>query len=540
MKNKFFILFVILFSISIFAQEDQKQNPGVELPDFVITGKDVVSLKSAAKIEPGIIPVISPNYFKPAYSPEELNVKEISNPITKDVKLLDSLNYSNGHISFGAGIYTLPTADVDYAIPFNGGFFEAYVNGNNQLAYVDYSEKYNLLGGLNLFYTSDENAPFLPGTQVKIHGNYGNSAYKLYGSATPMIKRTYNNGTFSVNVINDYLNTFNFGLNLKNCLYSLTNENYTESLFDLNGFAKVPISSVTIGLDVNFKKQNLTNAERGTEYWISNYDSKSYYLKLRPKFSLNIADGLKATFGIDYSRTGGESFTSPYAAFAFGLSKNLSFFAEFNPDAKFLNSGYFLNQNPYFDAPNYVNYFYKKNVQTKLALKYEYGPYFQIDGGVQYYSSHNIPYYSDSLTSGIFNIKYADGKSISAFIDLLFHMGPYGVFYGTIKAFDTRNTDNNFIPYNTRADVTLAYSYYFDIGLNAKAELYFNSGSYTDINNMQKIDPFTDLRLYFKYGFAKNLYLTLSLSNLINSNNYIWKGYKEKPFDIVGGFKYKF
>jgi hypothetical protein len=56
---------MLLCSTLTLAQGNDKNNPNVELPDFVITGKDVISLQKSAKIDPGIISTISGDFLKP-------------------------------------------------------------------------------------------------------------------------------------------------------------------------------------------------------------------------------------------------------------------------------------------------------------------------------------------------------------------------------------------------------------------------------------------------------------------------------------------
>ena len=59
MKRLLIIISVLFFSILIFPQDNEKKNPNVELPDFVITGKDVISLQKSKKLDPGFISTVS-------------------------------------------------------------------------------------------------------------------------------------------------------------------------------------------------------------------------------------------------------------------------------------------------------------------------------------------------------------------------------------------------------------------------------------------------------------------------------------------------
>jgi len=118
--KKYLMLFLLPY-IMIFSQDDKSKNPNVELPDFVITGADVVSIKRADKIKPDFVSTITSDFILPLHSPEELGLKQLSNPIKEDLKLLDSTHFAKGSIKANAGIYTLPGGELSYAYPFKDG-----------------------------------------------------------------------------------------------------------------------------------------------------------------------------------------------------------------------------------------------------------------------------------------------------------------------------------------------------------------------------------------------------------------------------------
>src|SRR5690606_20002196 len=102
------IIGVIFFSASagrLFAQDNP--TPTVELPDFVITGTDVVNVQSAQKIKPEVVSTVSEGFLKPAFSPEELEVRDLSNPVKDEINLFDTLNFLKGDLKAGVGVYTL-------------------------------------------------------------------------------------------------------------------------------------------------------------------------------------------------------------------------------------------------------------------------------------------------------------------------------------------------------------------------------------------------------------------------------------------------
>ncbi|MHB1686206.1 MAG: hypothetical protein ACYCVH_02365 [Ignavibacteriaceae bacterium] len=531
MMKKTIVLLFFSF-ISLFAQDGQKQNPGVQLPDFVITGKDVISVENAKKIPPPFVSIISEQFFKPVFSPENLQVKDIDIPIKGSLIPNDSLNYFKGRINAGMGFYSLPTVSLNYSQPFANGMLEGFASALNQRAYVANSDKYSLSGGANLFLYVKDDSKFLPGTHFKFSGNYSSSNYKLFASSNPFIKRNLNEGNASVKIENLISKYAIFSGKVEDNLSSLQNENFSENLMNVEGFAKFGFPTFYLGVDANFKKQFLTNNFYNNQ--------RSYYFSARPSVELNVTNLFKASFGFYFAQVSKDNFFSPYAAAALKLGKGISLFGDYSPQTDFLTSQYFLNRNPYYDPQNFSNLFVKKNSVIDAYVKYEYYTFFEIDGGAKYFSAENLPYFTDINSPGKFNILTAKAKSYSAFVNLLFHLGPYGEFYGTAELNSTKDSSGNFVPYFPQIKTSLNYGYYFNAGLDAEINLMYNGGSYADIQNTKSFNPYFDLGMKFSYKLKPGFLLTLQFSNLLNHKNYLWNGYQDVPLNVIGGFSYQF
>ncbi len=213
-------------------------------------------------------------------------------------------------------------------------------------------------------------------------------------------------------------------------------------------------------------------------------------------------------------------------------------YGEFAPSAEFLTENYFIRENPYFNVSSFTNLFFEKSNVLKAVLKYEYGRYFEIDGGVKYYVSDEIPYYKNDIISGTFDLATIGGSSTAGFVNMLFHLGPYGIFYGTAQYQTTKDDDGKFIPYYPEWTASLNYGYDFEMGLGVTTSLYYNSETYADLINTQTLNSYIDLGLNFSYKLTPVFSITLKMSNLLDNENYKWIRYKELPLNITGGIKF--
>ena len=60
------IVIICMFNVVLFAQE-QTKTQSIELPDFVITGVQNISLPKIQKKQPEFIPLLSKDFFNPTF-----------------------------------------------------------------------------------------------------------------------------------------------------------------------------------------------------------------------------------------------------------------------------------------------------------------------------------------------------------------------------------------------------------------------------------------------------------------------------------------
>ncbi|GBD87316.1 hypothetical protein BMS3Abin03_01245 [bacterium BMS3Abin03] len=526
------LILISLPLILLYSQDDRQKNPNVELPDFVITGKDVISIKRAKKIEPDFVSTITESFIKPQHKPEELGLRQLSNPVKEELNLLDSTGYSKGSLSVNAGIYTLPDAKLNYNYPFENGMIRANVGGDYQRAYINNSGRYSVFGGAGLSYTTGLEDESVSGTTFFLGGDYTTSNYKLFASDNPAIERNKNVGNYYLGIQNLSGKTFIFDLKLNDYFTALSNQKFTDNLLDSKGFALLRFSDFGIGLKTNYQKQFYTN---------DSLDNAGFdFFSARPYISLEILSTLKAEVGYTFSNSGNQKFNNLYASFSLKLSRNLVLLGEFSPYAEFITSGKFLRKNDYFNAANFDNLFFRKSNYYNIVLKYEYGKYYQVDAGLKHYKSGDLPYFSGSDLSGQFDVATADAEEYNAYVNLLYHAGPYGLLYGSFDYFRVKDKSGRKLPYYPAFKANITYGYRFDIGLLAEILVDYNSGRYTNIQNTKRLNSFFNLGLKFTYTVKNSLIVKFEFQNLLNRDIFYWNGYKEKPIDVLAGFNYLF
>jgi hypothetical protein len=524
-------IFIIFLSLACLAQEKNQNDPSIELPEFVITGVERITLPILPKPRAEFISVLSNDFIKPHYSPEELLVSDISSPARKDAIARDSVIFLNGKIQVGAGVQTLPIAEYSFGSTFTNGLVVGKIFGKSERQYVKYAGVNGFGGDLAALFFINDSSGFLPGARIKIGGNYNLESYNFYRPDTLKFKRDIQQGNLNLTISNLMNENFKFDVKLNDCVFYLKDRKLNENLLSLNGFFETGLKEFSIATVFKLQSQNIK--------YDTLQQNDNGFIHLNPFALINISDVVKLRGGITYDHSGNNNFFAVYGFAAIKFNDNVSFYGELSPKAEFISISDLCNKNRYFNprAEQYV--FQKEKMNIKGAVKYEYKEYFELDAGMGFTDYSNYVYFIEEGQASTFTIKTTNAKRLSGFFNFLFHTGPNGLFYGNLVLENVKDYLDYFIPYSPSLRSTLAYGYQFNSGLRIDPKLYFAAFSYAGEGNTKKINEFIDLGFRAEYEFSENLRGFTEFSNLLNHHNYYWTGYQEKPFDAIIGIDYR-
>lgn len=537
------ILIMWALPVLLIAQENtEKKQQSVELPEFVITGVERVSLPMVSKPKAELVPVLSTEFFKPVYSPEDLPIAEISNPVKREVTFNSMGSSYKARLNLGAGYYRLPGAELTYGSSFDGGTFFGRLWTFNDRAYVPNSEKNGLGLDLSTSFFSSDSSGFLPGTVYKMGGGYDVNSFKFFASENPEMTRNMHKGNLRLSMSNLMSDYFKISLDATDNMLFLSDKDFGENLLWLKGGIETGYNGFKIAGDANVKYQNMNEKINGKSA-VGFFDARAS-LKLKPTGDWQFG------FGLYYATTDSSWLLLPQGFFFLKISNQLSLLGELMPQADFLSVGDLAGVNKYYNL-NAGHVFQKSPVNLNVALKYEFDTYFEIEGGVKYSRFDNYAYFRTAKLNNIpdepelpavprgkFDVAADKANRFTGYANLLFHAGPYGSFYGKFEMEDFQNTHGMKIPFNPAVRSSLSYEYDFP-SVEVKTTLEMNSSSYADIQNRAEIPAFADMSLRLGYKLQDNFRLFGQVNNLFNKDNYYWYGYKEKPFDIVFGIDYR-
>lgn len=529
MIKKFLI--ILLIPVLYFAQDQKNTSQNIELPEFVITGVERVSLPQVVKPKAELIPVLSEDFFTPAYSPEQLGVAEIPNPAKKNIDLFTKEPDFNGRLKVGVGTVSIPTGLLSYGTSYKNGTFFGKLYGVNQRKYIENAGLNNSGAELNNSFFINSTSSFLPGARFDIGGSYYRESYRFFASETPSYKRDSHFGEIHLNAGYQMNEDFRFSIGAADRPLYIKDAEFTENTFQSvisaeGGFRNFQL----IGRFDYIGQKTDDKLSKKTGY---NFISPRAYLRLKD------TRNYKLEFGFNYTHFDGRNVFQPHAFAGLRLSSRVSVFGEYKPEARLLTSYDILKINRYFKIGSADNFMTEEKIAFKIALRYEYETFFEVDGGFRYADYETYPYFTDAPSSGIFEIRNIQPRRFTGFMNMLFHLGPFGIFYGDIAVEDFKDDSSNFVPYHSSVRSNLNYGYTFPFGLNSEARLNYSSSRYTDLPNKETVPGYIDLSLYFSFELFDKFDLFSEINNLLNNKNYYWKSYKEKPADFIIGIDYR-
>jgi len=524
------IMLLAFFISSVLLAQNENQN--IELPDFIITGRQAVDIPTAAKPKTVLISILSNDFFTPQYSSEELPFLINSAPVSIYPSVKETEKYFSGNLKIMAGKETMPMGLFNLSHSFENYLLGVKAWGVNIAEYLPYSG-YNSSGiELNNDFSVSTKSNILPGTKILADVKYYRDSYYLYGSNKPDQFREKNNLDAGVSVSSLYSKIFNFAFGTEGNIFSLKDNSLKETNVSAFGNINFRWNRMKFGGMAEINRQMLNNNLSGKSSY--NNLSAAAFVEFIPM------NGLWVNGGINYSTNSSNSILAPFAAAELLIGKGLIVGAEFKPRIENFNLKDIFKKNLFAALKMSDNVYTKYNSDLSVSIRYEFQKIFSIALTAQHCMADNYLYFEDILNIGKYDYLTASNVEIyKSKLSLFILPNMFGNLFAEVVLQDISNSENKLIPFEPVFNSTLSYNYSYSnlwgIGLNYKIEV----GSYSDSKNTQKLENITDISVAGWYELISGFKLTADFQNILNKGNFAWKYYKGKPFDYLLGFEYR-
>lgn len=498
--------------------------PPLELPTFIIEGVEHLNIKAGMKQFPSPPTVLSSkelDSINPLEKQQSLLVAPPQLP-----KKLDYPKYANGFVEAHAGLYSTFDLLAAYGRKYEGYELYGRAGLKSSSGDVKNSDFGKFFINLNSDYIAPEFFWVFGGSRTRTKASYSNSSFKNYGTIAATERST---NAFDISLVSDgNYEGFNFSTGAGFSSFNLDQKTNAVEETRINGFLNINTlfdkNLAGIGLDLNFgtfqgKSMNFIQIA-ATE---SIFKEK---ITIEGNFGYQMAAASDATSQ--------NSFTLR-ANIGYLPNSNMSIRAEFFTG---LEKAYYYNHfeaNPYFDLDSNTMFFPKINLMMKAAVQYlphtKLGVTFS--GGIKLYDKY--PYFN-SLDSNNLELLFEKATIIFGKAEGFWDMTKkdklnsyIGINLGTL------DYKNNAIPYLPLLEASISSERRWFDNFTTELGIIFNSKRFSDRDNKSEINSYLNLFAKVNYTILDNLKVVAELQNLTNSDNFIWKGYKERGvFGTIG------
>jgi len=535
---KYFVI-ILFFTVNLLNSQQNQPVPGtsskpLELPNFIIEGKEQVDVRSGIKQFPEKPMAMSQDNLDSLNSLEKQQSLLLP-PQPLPNKILNS-EYQKGYAIAGIGRYAFANLEAGYEYNLNDYTFF----GNTGL---DYGGEHVSNSGFNKFYLnlySDYIAPdkffIFGGSKTRTFLKLNNSNFNLYAVENPTKRNLFD---FNLGIESDG-NYSNLIFSTGASFHTLQLSDFLTDSLDAKGFDNLISGFVMIknlGHDYELggkAKAELENVRGNTTNYFEaglfgNYIIGKITVNLEGALQFGATSKEASRGGLLIRATGdyqmNEQFT--FRAIAFTGLRKVTYFD-------------MLKINPYSFRGINVDYIYDTPLLKGIAY---YHPLenISLSAGLIIASSDRTPVF-DTLTYDSFILKYERVNKLEIFSEGYYQMSSKDkIKYFASFDYSTLSKNGNIAPYNPLIRMSLDYGRkLLDDKLLFNVSLNYIGNRYADFANEIELDGYLDLKAKFAYKLLDNFNIELKLDNLLNSDIYIWQAYKERGLYFGLGAYYQF
>lgn len=509
-------------------QQENKQTQPIELPNFIIEGKEQLNVRTGVKQFPTRTAPLT------SIELDSINTIQKQQAILLPPKSMPAMIFNNayqkGYLFANIGNYMSANVQAGYEIKDNEYSF--FGNG-----FVDYTDGHLKNSGytnagldLQVDYIAPKKFWIFGGSKTRANFDIKMDNFKLYALPTATERKAHliNLAVESEGEFEGY--KFFTGAGFKR----LSLEHKNADLFDNAFSGQIQLRKETS--DFEFKL--------GSEVQFHGISGDaSNYLNLGGGLKINLND---MTFDLSGSfqsvgATDGVQRGNIAVNFAYDYRINKLFTLKAVLDVGFDNDHLFelFDMNRYIETKPLIDFTYHRNITGRI----NYHPDMNITASAGFKVGGNDRFkYFEIDTTAQFKLNYASAQDVEIFADIAYNLSDYDNIFGGInfKSVTFSDSLSNKVPFIPALKLRAYYERKWSKEFGTQIGVEYFGSRYCDYQNNRELDGFINLNLKIDYKLNDYLKICGKIDNLINSEIYLWENYKEREIFISAGIMWQF
>lgn len=523
----------------LFSQQEQPVPAGnvskpIELPNFIIEGKEQLDVKTGTKQAPEKPTVMSKDQLDSLNSLEKQQSQLL--PVEPLPLKVINTDYNKGYVNASIGRYFITDFEIGYGNEYKEySFFgnAGFDHSNGHISNSDFNRFY-----INLFndYVAADKFFIFGGSKTRTNLKFNNSNYKLYATEIVPNRNTMN---FNLGIQSDgSYKGFIFSTGASFQTLQLSDDIPDSSIFEVNN------TLLSGNLMVKNSGHEYELGAKGKVEFETLRDNSAHFFEVSAFGTYNI-EKLTVNFETGF-QSGSSSNEIVRAGFLlkadaiYNLNSLLTLKAGFFSGLTKIKISDLIISNPYIDRLANIDYSYDMPT-LKAFVYYHPNQELAVSAGMKFGSSDRAPVF-DSLHLSSFTLDFEKINFFALEAEGYWNFTDFDKLNANMSInYSTLSSNSNIVPYSPGFKLTFDYSRKFPkYNFGTNFGLVYLGERFADIENKIKINGFIDLKIKVDYKIFDDLTAFALLENLLNSDIYVWQGYKEKGIYFGLGINYNF
>lgn len=514
-------------------QPPVQPNAPLELPDFLVTGKALVDVASAAKHVPTRPPTFTLAELDSLNPTEKLPPPLASRrPLPLFMRKDD---YSPGYVDVSGGAYLTPSLQAGYSLRTGGYTLDLAGGIEHSQGWIDGAGYTTAQARLNSSYVAPEKFLFFGKGLTETDVQLRHQAYSLYADTAGMRDRSSLNLRAGVqteakvdNV--DVVGTFgwsNIGLTTT-AADALGNASASDNAITANLSCAWSGGEARSSVDVDMRLQSLN----GNSYsfiealygrrW--NAGDWTVGVSAGPQIGWTTANETRAGL---MARAAAQNVLSPNSTLRLEISSGMrpTAFADL------------FQMNPYLGDSAAIDHAYDL-IDARALMTWQPSVSTSLLATVGARSTARERMWEDG-GRGTFVVSYRPVTTLWTSVEGSYSVSPRDVLYGEMQLMMTATDSGRAQTYVAPIQATMGYERQWTADLRSRISIAYVGQRWADVRNTQTIDGFIDLRTTVTYAVSRTIDAELHGENLVNSSVYLWNGYRGRGIFVRLGLLWK-
>jgi hypothetical protein len=524
------IALIMILPCVVIAQQQPTPPPNapVELPEVLVTGKELIDVGAGSKQAPSRPPILSATRLDSLNPTEKLPIPRL--PSRSLPSLRRPFAFYPGYIDASMGTLLTPSVAAGYSFQTAGYRIDLDADVEASQGWVDHSGYLRSALQLRSTYIAPDQFIVFGGSTTHVNANASYGTYNLFARPDVAERQILRagaaidvDGSFdefdyeaSVGYAAHSMNTTGFDLLADNALHGHMGMLQRGEGLRWGGDARVALRSLG-GADYPFMQVNA----RGT--WSEG--TTSIRAAVGPQLGISTRGDERIGLAADVQAD-------------IRVSPDVSILASLASGLRQVTFGDLFSTNPYLDNALVVDVPYDV-VALGGTLKYHPSIRFALSGSLRLRVTEREPVWHSSA-SGLFALHYLAVRRLDATVDARYVASAYDELRIDATLTQASVVDSAAQPYIPVALVSLTYHRDWTSALSSDVGVVYVGQRWADMSERVALSGYVDLRARVEYAVTSSLNVMIRAENILSSSIVLWEGYRERGFFATAGLTWRF